>query len=336
MSLIKFYNGSDSDLTEKEYEEGSIYFIFPNSNMTMGHIYLDIDGVRREISASYNDTPLTNRVKALEDLLFTHCEGVAIDDTDVTVWVNDEAIFTGTISPGTTTDPIVFTSANNKVEVTSYDINKASGFFAATITGLSDGRDTITLTCGEYSDTISVLVMDQAAYTTVMLAQNYDPNGESFSWSLPSTFNFDYGQYIEASFNLTGITTVKENLLSIGAIITDYQSGPVVNFYTSQSTNAIQTKLRVGSASQNGTNKFTGLEISIPAEEDIVIRWDANGLYLNGNLLRGVNALQNTTLDIIHEQLSETTPILVGSLEGVVRSHAHYNYIKYVKYDGVV
>ena len=53
--------------------------------MTMGHIYLDIDGVRREISASYNDTPLTNRVKALEDLLFTHCKGVVIDDTDVTV-----------------------------------------------------------------------------------------------------------------------------------------------------------------------------------------------------------------------------------------------------------
>lgn len=336
MSLIKFYNGSDSDLTEKEYEEGSIYFIFPNSNMTMGHIYLDIDGVRREISASYNDTPLTNRVKALEDLLFTHCEGVAIDDTDVTVWVNDEATFTGTISPGTTTDPIVFTSANNKVEVTSYNINKASGFFAATITGLSNGRDTITLTCGEYSDTISVLVMDQAAYTTVMLAQNYDPNGESFSWSLPSTFNFDYGQYIEASFNLTGITTVKENLFSIGAIITDYQSGPVVNFYTSQATNTIQTKVRVGSASQNGTNKFTGLEISVPAEEDIVIRWDASGLYLNGTLLRGVNALQNTTLDIVHEQLSETTPILLGSEEGAVRSHAHYNYIKYVKYDGVV
>lgn len=336
MSLIKFYNGSDSDLTEKEYEEGSIYFIFPNSNMTMGHIYLDIDGVRREISASYNDTPLTNRVKALEDLLFTHCEGVAIDDTDITVWVNDEATFTGTISSGTTTDPIVFTSANNKVEVTNYDINKASGFFVATVTGLSGGRDTITLTCGEYSDTISVLVMDQAAYTTVMLAQDYDPDGESFSWSLPSTFNFDYDQYIEASFNLTGITTVKENLLSIGAIITDYQSGPVVNMYTSQNANTIQTKLRIGSASEHGTYKFTGLEVTIPAEQDIVIRWDAAGLHLNGELLRGVNATQNNTLDQVHEELKEAANILVGSEEGTARSHAHYNYIKYVKYDGVV
>jgi hypothetical protein len=40
--------------------------------------------VRREISASYNDTSLSNRIKALEDLLFVPCEGVAIDDTDIT------------------------------------------------------------------------------------------------------------------------------------------------------------------------------------------------------------------------------------------------------------
>jgi hypothetical protein len=40
--------------------------------------------VRREISAAYNDTSLSNRIKALEDLLFTHCEGVVIDETDIT------------------------------------------------------------------------------------------------------------------------------------------------------------------------------------------------------------------------------------------------------------
>lgn len=89
--------------------------------------------------------------------------------------------FSGTIAPGTTTDPIVFTSANNKVEVVDYSINKASGFFTANIAGLENGRDTITLTCGNYSDTISVLVMDQEYYTEVILAQNYDPDGTNFS-----------------------------------------------------------------------------------------------------------------------------------------------------------
>ena len=336
MALIKFYSGSDTDMENKEYEEGAVYYIFPNSNMTVGHIYVDIDGVRREISASYNDTNLVNRIKALEDLLFVPCKGVIIDDTDITTWVNMENSFSGTIAPGTTTDTITFTSTNNKAEVTDYSINKASGYFTATVTGIENGRDTITLTCGDYSDTISVLVMDQECYTTVMLAQNYDPDGDNFSWTIPSTFSFDYGQYIEASFNITGITTVKENLLSIGAIITDYQSGPVVNMYTSQAVNTIQTKLRIGSASEGGAYKFTGLEITIPAEQDIVIRWDAVGLHLNGELLRGVNANQNTTLDTVHEELQEATNILIGSEEGTVRSHAHYNYIKYVRYDGAL
>lgn len=336
MALIKFYSGSDADIQRKEYEEGAIYYIFPNSNMTVGHIFIDIDGVRREISAAYNDSELSNRIQALEDLLFTHCEGVIIDDSDITTWVNMENSFTGIITPGTTTDPITFTSANNKVEVIDYSINKASGAFTAIVQGIENGRDTITLTCGEYSDSISVLVMDQEYYTDVILAQNYDPNGQNFSWTIPSTFSFNYGQYIEAKFNLTGITTVKENVLSIGAIITDYQSGPVVNMYTSQAANTIQTKLRIGSASEGGAYKFTGLEVTIPAGEDIIIRWDAVGLHLNGTLLRGVNANQNTTLDTVHEELKEATNILIGSEEGATRSHAHYDYIKYVRYDGAL
>ena len=181
MALIKFYNGSDEDIQNKEYEEGAVYYIFPNSNMTVGRIYVDIDGVRREISASYNDTSLSNRIKALEDLLLVSCEGVIINETDVTVWVGMNNSFSGTIAPGTTTDPIVFTSANNKVEVVDYSINKASGAFTANIAGLENGRDTITLTCGSYSDTISVLVMDEEYYTDVILEEDYDPNGTNFS-----------------------------------------------------------------------------------------------------------------------------------------------------------
>lgn len=106
--------------------------------------------------------------------------------------------------------------------------------------------------------------------------------------------------------------------------------------YTSQNANTIQTKLRIGSASEGGAYKFTGLEVTIPAEQDIVIRWDAVGLHLNGELLRGVNATQNNTLDKVHEELKEAENILVGSEEGTARSHAHYNYIKYVRYDGAL
>ncbi len=84
MALIKFYSGSDQDMQNKEYEEGAVYYIFPNSNMTVGRIYVDIDGVRREISAAYNDTPLSNRIRALEDLLLVSFEWVISGETDIT------------------------------------------------------------------------------------------------------------------------------------------------------------------------------------------------------------------------------------------------------------
>lgn len=84
MALIKFYSGSDTDIQNKEYEEGAVYYIFPNSNMTVGHIYLDIDGVRREISATYDDTVLTNRIYALEQALLSPCTSVVIEDTEMT------------------------------------------------------------------------------------------------------------------------------------------------------------------------------------------------------------------------------------------------------------
>ena len=83
MALIRFYNGSDTDIQNKEYEEGAVYYIFPNSNMTVGHIYVDIDGVRREISAAYNDTSLTNRIYALEQALLTPCTSVVITETEM-------------------------------------------------------------------------------------------------------------------------------------------------------------------------------------------------------------------------------------------------------------
>ena len=85
MSLIRFYSGSDTDLENKEYEEGAIYYIFPNSNVTMGHIYLDIGGIRREISAAYDDISLTNRIKTLEDLIFSECTGLSVDENSITV-----------------------------------------------------------------------------------------------------------------------------------------------------------------------------------------------------------------------------------------------------------
>ena len=83
MGKVSFYSGSDQDIENKEYEEGAIYYIFPNSNMTVGRIYVDIDGVRREISAAYNDTSLTNRIYALEQALLSPCTSVVITETEM-------------------------------------------------------------------------------------------------------------------------------------------------------------------------------------------------------------------------------------------------------------
>lgn len=337
MSLVKFYAGSDTDFNNKEYEEGATYYIFPNSNMTVGHIYVDIDGTRREISAAYNDTALANRIYALEQALLSPCTSVVIEDTEMTTWVNASESIVAAITPRGTTDQIVWSvSDNNIAEITSTSYNIATGESTAIITGLTNGRCTITCTCGSYSDSISCLVMDGSYYVNVLLAEDYSPNGSSFSWNVPNTFTFDHGQYIEASFDISGTTGTKQNLLSIGTKIDEYTLGPVFNFYTSQNASTVSTKLRIGSASDAGAYKFTGLEIDIPSTT-IVIRMDATGVSVNGNLLQGVNTTQNNTIAQVNSELiADPTNIKIGSVEGTNRSYAYYNYIKYVYYSGVL
>ncbi len=337
MALIKFYSGSDADIQKKEYEEGAIYYIFPDSNMTVGHIFVDIDGVRREISAAYNDTSLTNRIYALEQALLAPCTSVVITETEMITWVNASESIVAAITPRGTTDQIIWSvSDNNIAEVTSQSYNIATGESTAIITGLTNGRCTITCTCGSYSDSISCLVMDGSYYVNILLAENYDPNGSSFSWNVPNTFTFDHGQYIEASIDIAGTTGTKENLFSIGTKIDDYVLGPVFNFYTSQNASTVSTKLRIGSASDAGAYKFTGLEIDIPSTT-IIIKMDATGVSVNGTLLQGVNPTQNNTIGQVNSELIvDAGNIKIGSIEGTNRSYAHYNYIKYVRYDGAL
>ena len=209
-----------------------------------------------------------------------------------------------------------------------------TGEATALVTGLKSGNCTITITCGNYSADIICKVMDIANYTTTILAENYDPNGSAFVYSIPTDFDFSNGQYIEVSMNYGNSTQVKENVLSIGTMITVYNKGPVINMYTSQDANKLRTKLRIGSASENGAYAFTGYELNIDATQDVIFKMDATGFYINEEKLIGSNQTQSNTLNKVYEELTnKTDPILIGSQEGSVRSYAHYNYIKYVRYE---
>ena len=103
MSLVDFKMGTPEDLAFEPYHDGSLYFIFPDGSNT-GHIYLDTDGVRKAISAAYNDTPIIDRILELERLTLVHSTGVSLSTNNMIISVGGSGSLTATATPANVTD----------------------------------------------------------------------------------------------------------------------------------------------------------------------------------------------------------------------------------------
>lgn len=106
MSLVKFISGLSSDLSEKTYEDGAIYFVFPDGQHDNGHIYLDIKGSRHAISAAYDDSDIIDRLLELERVSLIRCTGISLSTTDLTIHGNTSVTLTATALPANKTDQI--------------------------------------------------------------------------------------------------------------------------------------------------------------------------------------------------------------------------------------
>ena len=336
MSLAKFYYGSTSDLQQKSYEEGAVYFAFAESSpTTLGHIYLDVSGDRREISSAYNDSELIMRLAELERVTLVHCTGLSIEsskqiakDGAVTVIAN--------ITPFNTTDEIIWESSDSNVATigeTSFDMT--TGEATATILPNTAGTTSIIISCGQYNGVCNIEVLDTSWFISYILASEYSPNGSSFFYTAPIIlYN---SQYIEAKIDLSGVNAIKQNLLSIGENIDTFTETktPKIHIYSSQTPANKTTHLRFAFIY---TSNKTGIEYVIPNRNSsvVTIRLDYDGLWINDTAFVCPDNTGQAIYESIMNVFRQKTSFDVGSQEGANRSTAYYEYIKYVKYEPTV
>lgn len=331
MSLVKFISGLSSDLPEKTYEDGAIYFVFPDGQHDNGHIYLDIKGSRHAISAAYDDSSVLSRLAELERVSLVHCTSISLSTMSVVMSTNTSTSITATVGPTNCTDLINWTVGDDTVcEIVS--VSNVDNTSSIILTGLDDGITTITATCGQQSATCAIEVQSGMLVEYTLL-ENYTCDGSSFIYTAP--IDLSHGQYIEVSLSVAGITQIKQNLVSFGNDIGN--GGTTVNGYRIHCyTSATQTKIQNTARFfiQGGKASQSNIEFNIGNNNgDIVLKLDAMGLWLNGTLITPSATYQTLWNTILNQFRNNFTSFEVGSAEGTTRSTAHYNYIKYYAYE---
>lgn len=150
----------------------------------------------------------------------------------------------------------------------------------------------------------------------LILRENYSPAGSAWVDTV-TNINFDKGDYIEASIDLSTVSSTStgvENILSIGESAGVWSQNGVYHTYYNPKTKEFE----VNSIEIQGTGYNTNRQTVTLTDNNLLIKVDINGIYINGNLI--------TTNDA----LTKFTKVEVGSAEGAVRSTATYNYIKVV------
>lgn len=330
MALTKFYHGTYSDLSSKSYEEGSLYFAFPDSQtFSGGRVYIDKDGLRKEISSTYNDSPILARIAKLESLVLLHNTGISLPSSYSILPTAQETIY-ATFIPVDSTDDIIWTSSNeNILRIDSQIDDWRSYIHGVTVTAVSSGTATLTATSGLNSASCTVEVL-AGYYQEHIVVENYSPNGTAFSYQIP--IGLEDGQWIEVSINISGITTIKENILSFGEDIGTPTTTTGYNLHcnTSQTQNQIQHLLRFY-LTINKSSK-SGIEIPItPQSGNLIFKLNSQGLWINDELV----VLDNDGgyLQNIIDHFRTMSSFEVGSREGTTRSHGVYNYIKYYTFE---
>jgi hypothetical protein len=150
--------------------------------------------------------------------------------------------------------------------------------------------------------------------TETKIRSNWRPQGGKWSDTI-SGFNWNNGDYIEIKVNLSGCTSMNENIISIGDNIASWNqyTGGYHAYYT-LSENRFEVNSML-SASQEGR------ENAYPTNKSAtIIRIDKNGFHVDGSLV------------VSNSALTSLSSFYIGSAEGNTRSNATYEYIKIVKY----
>ena len=226
------------------------------------------------------------------------CTGITLDKTELTFDGEGTQTITATVTPDGCTDAVTWESDDTSIATVSGGV----------VTAKANGSATITAKCGEYSAICSVTVSGiYVPEGTTFLYRNYAPNGESFSTTVD--VDFESGDYIEASIDLTNCVDSTENIISLGENIDVWAGSNKQHWYYTPSSK---------------TMKIEGIATNskVLSSNDLVIKWSNEGMFLNEEQIAWANNVG---------QLVVMETVEIGSVEGTTRSHATYNYIKVVR-----
>ena len=146
---------------------------------------------------------------------------------------------------------------------------------------------------------------------------DYNANEKKFLRYLED-FNSANGDYIEASIDYSNCVHEKEELIGFAKTMDNlsvWGANHTIHVYFTKSIK----QLSIGFVEDGVSDKFH--RQTYTGSNPMIIRLDANGLSINGVVKAAVQTNCNLT----------EAPLYLGSCEGVNRSNAKYNYIKYVK-----
>lgn len=162
----------------------------------------------------------------------------------------------------------------------------------------------------EYVD--SVLISNTSSGFT-FLRENYMPMGST--WMDTADLDLNNGDYIEISVNLSSCYGTNENIISIGDNIAGWEQNVAGYhiYFTNGSGNS--GTMEIWSFIGSNSNRKT---ITVSTSTATIIKLDSNGVSINGSIQQTGGQVRLSSFQI-------------GSMEGVGRSRAIYNYIKVYK-----
>lgn len=251
-----------------------------------------------------------------------HCTALELNYNSVTLGAGESIVLIATTEPANSSDPIIWEASSDEIIIESTQFHNR-----VKITGSTEGTFSVTCTCGEFTATCSIEVHEAYIYTDHILAENYTPNGAKFIYTAP--ISLTNGNYIEVSIDVSTVTGNKENILSIGENISVWSaanSGYRTHMYlTASSRTKVSIDLMHDTKSLRPTYTLSGTLL--------LLRLDEYGVWINGEHFLYDTDLRSTPTLTYEEGMAGLTSLLsydIGSQEGSNRSHATYNYIKYV------
>lgn len=246
-----------------------------------------------------------------------YCRGLSLTIPSSIVGVGNSITISARTLPLRTLEPLVWSVSESPSGCVSWTINDRE----ITINGIDDGTVDITATCGNYTESTRIRSSSLNLEEHV-LAQDFVPDGTSFSYTAPISLSL--GQFIEVSINPSTIAAEKENILSIGQDLENWKGNyPHIHMYISASTKLTTMNVDVNSSS-GYIRKAVPLSFDDPNNPEIIVKLSENGLEINDTTIVAAGAWSSIMSDI-----TSLTSYGIASVEGINRSHAVYNYIRY-------